>query len=273
MALLEQVSETPDIGKSAEQRSLIESKAKIIGLRLLIGVVILAVWQFASGRWIEPFFISSPLLVFDKLYAWVANGTLLYHLSFTLLATAIGFSVGASAGFIVGFVLGRSALLAAILEPYITALYSIPKIALAPLFIMWFGIGLESKIAMSAMVVFFLVFLNSYSGVREVSNLHVNTLRIMGANEAKILRYVVLPSAMSWVLAGLKVSVPYALIGVVVAEMFSSNRGIGFLLARGAGLLDTPAVFASVVTLAVTGAVLNHLLRALEQHLLRWKVN
>jgi NitT/TauT family transport system permease protein len=252
-------------------RTVLRYRPTIIVLRVLIGLLFLGLWQYASGHWIDPFFISAPDAVFRKLLQWILNGSLVFHLSFTLTATAVGFVIGALSGFVVGFVLGRSPIIADIFEPYITAVYSIPKIALAPLFIMWFGIGIESKIAMSAMVVFFLVFLNSFSGVREVSALQINSLRIMGANELQVLRYVVIPSATSWVLAGLKVSVPYALIGVVVGEMFSSNRGIGFLIAQGAGLLDTPAVFASVIVLALTGAVINNALRHLETYLLRWK--
>ncbi len=136
---------------------------------------------------------------------------------------------------------------------------------------MWFGIGIESKIAMSGLVVFFLVFLNTYSGVREVSAVHINSLRIMGGNELELLRYVFIPSAMSWVLAGLKVSVPYALIGTVVGEIMSSNRGIGFLIAQASGTFDTPSVFAGLALLAAVGVIVNSLLNVFEAHVLRWK--
>ncbi|OYW32105.1 MAG: ABC transporter permease, partial [Rhizobiales bacterium 12-66-7] len=135
----------------------------------------------------------------------------------------------------------------------------------------WFGIGIGSKIAMSAIVVFFLVFLNTYSGVREVNVVHLNALRIMGAGEGRLLRYVVVPSAMSWVLAGLKVSVPYALIGTVVGELMSSNRGVGFLIAQASGIFDTPGVFAGLVLLASVGVIVNSALNAFEAHVLRWK--
>jgi NitT/TauT family transport system permease protein len=160
---------------------------------------------------------------------------------------------------------------AAIFDPYVTAVYCIPKIALAPLFIMWFGIGIESKIAMSGIIVFFLVFLNTYAGVREVNPLYLSALQVMGASPWQLLRYVVLPSAASWVLTGLKVSVPYALIGTVVGEFMSSNRGIGFLISQASGVFDTPGVFAGLIVLAVVGAAINGGLKRVERHVLRWR--
>ncbi|MBR0898883.1 ABC transporter permease [Bradyrhizobium tropiciagri] len=246
-------------------------RARILILQFAVGIGLLATWQFVSGRFIDPFFISSPVQVWARLVSWAASGMLSIHLGYTLSATAIGFVVGAICGFAFGFALGRNELVAAVLNPFITALYCLPKIALAPLIIMWFGIGIESKIAMSGIVVFFLVFLNTYSGVREVNPIFLNSLRIMGGKEAQLLRYVVVPSAMSWVLAGLKVSVPYALIGTVVGELMSSNRGIGFLIAQASGMFDTPGVFAGLVLLASIGVIVNSGLNVFESYALRWK--
>jgi len=239
--------------------------------QIAIGVVLLAAWELASGRLVDPFFISAPSDVAGKLWAWLASGTLANAFAYTMQAMLAGFVVGAFAGFAVGFALGRSAALAQLFDPYITAIYCMPKIALAPLLIMWFGIGIESKIAMAALIVFFLVFLNTFAGVRDVNPLHIHAARIMGANRWQLLRYVVFPSAAAWVLTGLKVSVPYALIGAVVGELISSNRGIGFLIGQAAGLFDTAGVFAGLVVLATTGIVLNAGLKRLERHLLRWR--
>lgn len=239
--------------------------------QVLIGVVILGVWQFASGRLIDDFFISSPIAVAAKLWLWSRNGTLINAFSYTMQAMVLGFIIGSLSGFAIGFLLGRSDTAAKLFDPYITAIYCLPKIALAPLLIMWFGIGLESKVAMAALIVFFLVFLNTFAGVRDVSSIHINAARIMGANSWQLLRYVIFPSAAAWVLTGLKVSVPYALIGAVVGELISSNRGIGFLIGQASGLFDTAGVFAGLVVLAVTGIVLNSALKALETHLLRWR--
>jgi NitT/TauT family transport system permease protein len=146
-----------------------------------------------------------------------------------------------------------------------------PKIALAPLLILWFGIGIESKVAMSALIVFFLVFLNTFAGVRDVNPLYLHVTSIMGASSMQQLRLVIFPSAAAWVLTGLKVSVPYALIGAVVGELISSNRGIGFLIGQASGLFDTAGVFSGLAVLAATGIILNAGLKKLETHLLRWR--
>ena len=256
-----------------EEDEIAEAKARRFRFvaQILVGIGLFGFWELASGRLIDPFFVSSPSAVFAKLYAWFLRGELFQHLGVTLYATVIGFVIGASLGFIVGFLFGRFQTVGAIFDPYITAIYCLPKIALAPLFIIWFGIGIASKIAMSAVIVFFLVFLNTYSGVRDVNPIHVHATRIMGANEWQLLRVVIAPSAAAWVLTGLKVSVPYALIGTVVGEFMSANRGIGFMIAQSSALFDTAGVFAGLVVLALVGGLTNEALKRLERHLMRWK--
>jgi NitT/TauT family transport system permease protein len=239
--------------------------------QLGIGLALVAMWHFASGRLIDPFFISSPGAVAMKLWAWGNDGTLWHAFTYTFQAMILGFIIGSLAGFALGFALGRSDILARLFDPYITAIYCMPKIALAPLLILWFGIGIESKVAMSALIVFFLVFLNTFSGVRDVNPLYLQVTSIMGATPMQQLRHVVFPSAAAWVLTGLKVSVPYALIGAVVGELISSNRGIGFLIGQASGLFDTAGVFAGLAVLAATGIVLNAALKKLETRLLRWR--
>jgi NitT/TauT family transport system permease protein len=239
--------------------------------QVAIGVLLLGIWHFVSGHLIDPFFISSPIAVAIKLWTWTADGTLWHAFTYTFEAMILGFIIGSLAGFSTGFALGRSDLLARLFDPYITAVYCMPKIALAPLLILWFGIGIESKVAMSALIVFFLVFLNTFSGVRDVNPLYLQVTSIMGASSIQQLRYVVFPSAAAWVLTGLKVSVPYALIGAVVGELISSNRGIGFLIGQASGLFDTAGVFAGLAVLAATGIILNAGLKKLETRLLRWR--
>lgn len=239
--------------------------------RILVGIALLAFWQYASGRLIDPLFVSSPDRVGARLWRWLLDGTLWSNLSITLYATALGFIIGAFVGFVLGLVFGRYQTVADIFDPYITALYSIPKIALAPLFIIWFGIGIESKVAVSAAIVFFVVFLNTYAGVRDVNPLFIHATRIMGGNEAHVFRHVVIPSAASWVITGLKVSVPYALVGTVIGEFMSANRGIGFIIAQATGLFDTTSVFTGLVVLGVVGALINVGLKHAERWLLRWK--
>lgn len=262
---------TPAARVAAHQQRRTRRRWVLFGLRALVGVALVAGWQGASGRLIDPFFISSPWAVGAKLLLWGQRGTLVTHLSVTLYAMVLGFVIGALAGFALGFAFGRWESVASVFDPYVTAVYCLPKIALAPLFIMWFGIGISSKIAMSATVVFFLVFLNTYAGVRDVNPVYVHATRIMGAGEWQLLRVVILPSAAAWVMTGLKVSVPYALIGTVVGEFMSANRGVGFLIAQASGLFDTAAVFAGLVVLAVVGASINAALKGVERRVLRWR--
>ena len=246
-------------------------RVRVLVLRVLVGVGFLSLWYVASGRWIDTLLVSSPDQVGLRLWRWTLDGTLWTNLSVTLYATALGFIIGCAVGFALGLLFGRYQTLAEVFDPYITALYSIPKIALAPLFIIWFGIGIESKVAVSAAIVFFVIFLNTYSGVREVNPLYVNTTRIMGGNEAAVLRHVIIPSAAAWVITGLKVSVPYALVGTVIGEFMSSNRGIGFLISQATGLFNTTSVYAGIIVLAVVGALINVGLKHLEARVLRWR--
>jgi len=259
-------------------RAVVEEELKVArGRRIqriaqvLVGVIFLACWELAAGPLIDPFFVSEPSAVFAKLRDWVIRGELFAHLGITLYATVLGFVIGSVTGFATGFVFGRYEGIGAIFDPYITAIYCLPKIALAPLFIMWFGIGIESKIAMAAVIVFFLVFLNTYSGVRDVNPIHIHGTRIMGAGEWQLLINVIAPSAAAWVLTGLKVSVPYALIGAVVGEFMSSNRGMGFMIAQSSAMFDTAGVFAGLVVLALVGGIINEGLKRLERHVLRWR--
>jgi NitT/TauT family transport system permease protein len=246
-------------------------RATVIVLRILVGVAFIALWHVASGNWIDTLLISSPEAVGARLWRWTLDGTLWTNLSITLEATAFGFVIGCAVGFSLGLLFGRFQMMAEVFDPYITAIYSIPKIALAPLFIIWFGIGIESKIAVSAAIVFFVIFLNTYTGVREVNPLYVNTTRIMGGGEFAVMRYVIIPSAASWVITGLKVSVPYALVGTVIGEFMSSNSGIGFLISQATGLFNTASVFAGIIVLAVVGAIINTALKYLEAWVLRWR--
>lgn len=253
------------------EAGLVRRRRAVIACQIVFGVAFLLFWEAASGRLIEEFFVSSPSRVFARLWGWTVTGQLWLHLSVTLYATAVGFVIGSCVGFVMGVLFGRFRFAADVFDPYVTAVYSLPKIALAPLYIMWFGIGLASKIAVSATIVFFVVFLNTFSGVREVNPLYIHSTQIMGASQWAVMRTVIIPSAAAWVIAGLKVSVPYALVGTVIGEFMSANRGIGFVIAQASGLFDTTSVFAGLIVLAVVGALINSCLKYVEAWVLRWR--
>ena len=230
---------------------------KLLLQRIAILVGFLAFWQFAAGRLIREFYVSSPTKIATVFWSWVMDGSLFYHAGITATEAFAGFGLGAAAGLGIGLLLGRAEKLADMLNPFIIAFYSIPKVALAPLFIIWFGIGLDMKIVLTAVIVFFLVFLNTYTGVRGVSRELVTILQLMGANEGHVLRKVIVPSAIVWVFAGLRLSVPYAIIGAIVGEIIASNRGLGYLLSSSSSQFNTAGTFAALVAIILLSAILN----------------
>ncbi|GGF51369.1 ABC transporter permease [Azorhizobium oxalatiphilum] len=239
--------------------------------RLLFAVGFLAFWQFASGRLADPFWISSPSAIFARLTEWVRAGTLQHNLLITFKETIAGFLMGATAGVLAACVAGASDTIRRTIDPFVTAIYGLPKVALAPLFIMWFGIGMAPKIVLAAVSVFFLVFFSTLSGVREVDRKMVDALRTMGADRLRIQRCVILPAAMPWIFTGLKLGLPYGFVGAVAAEMMASNAGIGFLTQNAAGQLDTAGVFAALFALMVVTSLLNEGLGRLEAWIFRWR--
>lgn len=243
-------------------------KLQLQRLAILFGF--LALWQLASGRLIPAYLVSSPVKVAQTFWSWVMDGRLFYHAGITALEAVLGFILGALAGMTAGVLLGRAHKLADLLNPFIVAFYSIPKVALAPLFIIWFGIGIEMKVLLTATIVFFLVFLNTFTGVRGVSQELVSILRLMGANERHVLRKVVLPSAIVWVFTGLRLSVPYAMIGAIVGEMIASNRGLGYLLSHSSSQFNTAGVFAALVAIIAMSAMLNGAVSYLAEAVMPW---
>lgn len=243
----------------------------VLVARVAIAVVALAGWQYASGRWISDFWISSPVAVAEALARFVGSGQLLPAIGATLLETAAGFAVGAAVGILVGLLFGVSPLVARILDPYFVALNSIPRVALIPLFILWFGIGLETKVIFAATLVFFPVLMNTFAGARDVDRDLIDVIRVMGASRLDAVRRVFVPSALVWVFAGLRMSIPFALIGAVVAEMFTSNDGLGYLIAVTANQYDTAGSFASLLVTTLLGLALTGGVGLLERRALRWR--
>jgi len=249
-------------------------KAQVEGVwywRVAIIVGIVIVWHFSSGRLVNPLFISAPLEVLNSLWGLMVSGKLLFHASYTAFHSIAGFALGAFVGTVAGITLGRMERLALILDPFLMGFYSLPKIALAPLFILWFGVGTEMKVLFVAMIVFLLVFLNTYTGVRQVSREQITILRLMQASESQILRKVVLPSAITWMFAGLRLSVPYALIGAIMGEMIASNRGLGYLLTDATAQFDTAGAFAGLTAIIIMAVIFNAMVRVSERLAMPWK--
>jgi len=240
--------------------------------RVLLGLVLLLLWQGVSGRLIDNFFISNPIDVGTRLVGWVADGSLFLHIWATVYATVMGFIFGSIGGVVLGIWLGVSPFTSRLLNPYLNALNALPKVALAPLFVLWFGLGIESKIALAAVLVLFLVFLNTYAGVREVDQDLIDGARLMKATRAQVIAKVIIPSTMSWVFAGLKISVPYALIGAVLGEMIASNRGLGYLVQFSGSQFDSAGVFAVLIVIALLAVALNFLVEIVQHRMEQWRV-
>lgn len=237
-----------------------------------LGIAILLMWQGASGRLVDNFFVSNPLDVGRRLLGWTLDGSIFLHLWATVYATTLGFFIGAAIGAVLGIWLGVSPFASRLLNPYLNALNALPKVALAPLFVLWFGLGIESKIALAAVLVLFLVFLNTFAGVRQVDQDLIDGARLMKATRMQVISKVIVPSALSWLFAGLRVSVPYALIGAVLGEMIASNRGLGYLVQFSGAQFDTAGVFAVLIVIALLAMVLNLVVDTVQNRMERWRV-
>ena len=239
--------------------------------RLLFGLLLLAAWQLISGRLIDPFWISSPSRVFGFLRQVVRDGSIFGHLAVTLYETVAGFLIGAVTGIGFGVLLAQRQIIAQVLDPYIVAFNGIPRIALAPLFIIWFGIGPNSKVVLVVIVVFFLTFFNTYSGIKGVDIELKNVLRIMGATERQILVKVTIPATIPWITTGLKLSVPYALVGAIVGEFIAASRGLGYLINYQTSLFSTTGALGGIVIVALIVVLSSEAINAAEAYLLRWR--
>lgn len=239
-------------------------------LGVLVGAVV--VWEFASGRLIRPFFISSPTAVAAQLAEWIASGDLLYHGQFTLAATVLGYLAGSAAAILIAWPLGLMPRAYRITEPYFLVAYSVPAVAMGPVFILWFGFGLEPKVLLAAYFVFFIVFVNTVAGFQQVPRGLLDVTRVMGASRIALLRTVILPSAVPYVLAALRITLPAAMIGAVVGEFIAGNRGLGYLAQAAAAEYATEGVIAAVLVMGFIVLAMTLLLRPLGGWL-RWQTD
>lgn len=265
-------AESADAEAGARARALrIRGSAGITAGRLAIVLVLIVAWQLCSGRLVPAYLVSSPSAVAERLVDLFRTGEVWTDLRITTEELILGYAIGAVSGIAVGVVLGTSRLAAALIEPLLAALNSIPKIALAPLFLLWFGIGLGSKIAIASMTVFFVMFYNVYMGMGTVPNGLLSTLQIMGASRPTLVRQLILPQLTVPILAGLKAGVSFAMIGVVVGEFVAADSGLGYYVRNSTDLFDSPGVYAGIILLMLLVMIGIGLVSLLERRLLRWR--
>jgi len=258
------------------QRRIRRRRALVISLRVLVLVVVLGGWELAARvKWIDPFFYSMPSAIFAQIVDWFVNGTsqgpLLTQVWVTLEETGIGFIIGSIAGVFCGILLGRNKLMSDVFSLYIQIANSIPRVVLGSVFVIALGLGMASKVALAVVMVFFVVFANAFQGVREADRYMIANAQILGASRRQVTTSVVIPSALSWILASLHVSFGFALVGAVVGEFLGSKQGIGLLISTAQGAFNASGVFAAMIVLAVVALAADYLLTAIERRLQKWR--
>src|SRR2546428_2764311 len=217
------------------------------------------------------FFFGEPVKVFARLWQWFVSGEIYEHLWVTLVETLLAFLIGTVSGVVIGLWLALSPTAAAVLDPYIKAVNAMPRVILAPIFFVWFGLGIGSKVALGVTLVFFIVFFNVYQGVREVSPVVLANARMLGASPRQLLRHVYVPSAMSWVFASLHNSVGLAFVGAVVGEYLGSAKGVGYLIHQAEGFFDMNTVVAGILLLTAFALLLDWAVGLAEKRLMVWQ--
>jgi NitT/TauT family transport system permease protein len=231
--------------------------------RLLLVLILLAMWQYLPNRGLR-FWMSGPLDIVVRLWSWVLDGSLWENLGATLLAMVLGYAIGTAAGIALGLLFGLMPRVYRVLSPYITALYAMPKIALAPLFVIVLGIGIASKVALVAITVFFLVLNSTLDGVRNVDRDLVRILTLMGASRFEVIGKVLVPATLPWIFTGMRISVRYAFTNTLLAELIASNSGIGFMIEYYSGIFDATGTYAAILVLVIMSVGLTELLTQIE---------
>jgi NitT/TauT family transport system permease protein len=240
------------------------------GDRILVFVVLLAAWQAVSMAF-GTYWFGSPWGTLSRFVAGVWDGEIIRHAAYTVEEAALGFLIGGIPAAALPFFLRRLPAVTAILDPFMVGGYGAPKLALAPLFIVWFGIGIESKMALVVFTVFFIVYFSAHSGVRALDAKLVQMAQVMGANEPQVARLIVFPGAVPYIFTGFRIAMPYAIGGAVIAELLSANRGLGYLIQTRAMDFDTTGVLVALVATACVSIGGNWCVNVVEARLLRWR--
>ncbi len=241
-------------------------------IQLLLVVVVFGGWQVGAVTGaIDRFFFPAPADILVQVWRWITDPSFYRHVGVTVAETGLGYLIGTASGIACGIWLGLSVKAARVLDPFIKAFNAIPRVVLAPIFVLWFGLGWGSKIALAATLVFFITFFNAMQGVREVNPAVLANARILGADRTALLRHVYFPAAASWILSSLRTSVGFAVVGAIIGEYLGASAGLGYLIAQAEGNFNSIAVFAGIVILAVFVLIVDRLLDLLESSVITWR--
>jgi NitT/TauT family transport system permease protein len=239
--------------------------------RAAVGLGFLAAWELASGRVWDEFSISKPSAIVERLGDLAASGELWTHLRATMTETLLGLAIGLVAGIVLGLLIATAKRVGQLFYPYVIALYSLPRVALAPLFIVWFGIGLTAKVVMVVTMVLFVAFYNTYEGVKNIDKDLLDMARSMRLSRTATLRWVIMPSITPWLLTSLRLSIGLGLIGAVISELVAATEGVGYYIKLSSNLFDTTGVFAGLVVITLVAMVLEQLVVLIERRVLRYR--
>ncbi|MBD2843724.1 ABC transporter permease [Paenibacillus sp. IB182496] len=249
-----------------------ESSAATVWLgRIAVFVLAIGLWELLSGRAFNSFWVSKPSLIGVRLLQMIESGDLWFHASFTLQIAITGLAIGMLGGTLLGIVIAYSGVVEKWIYPYIMAIYSLPRVSLAPLFIVWFGIGMSSKVVMVVAMVIFVAFYNAYEGIRNIDKDLMDMMKTYKANWWDKLRWVVLPSITVWILTSLRLNIGMALIGAVIAELVGSNRGLGYYISYSSNMLDTTGIFTGLVSIMLIAILLEQVINIVAKRLLKYR--
>jgi NitT/TauT family transport system permease protein len=257
-------------GMKARQTSRRGARS-VVAVQLGFLAMLLLAWEAGARVFDATFWVSSPSEVVAALMRWYVSGQLIGDLELTLFEAGVGFVIGSVTGALLGFVLGWVQRLGELFEPFVVSLYTLPKVALAPLFVLWFGIGVANKVMFSSLLVFFMVFFTTFQGTRQVDRDLVANARLLGASRLQIWTKIAIPYSAVWVFTGLRIGLPYALIGAIVGEFVAADAGVGFRIKEATSLFDTAAVFAGLLLLMAISLLLLGGLKLVERRTLRWQ--
>ncbi len=253
------------------------NRASLTAIQVLVGVAAVALWYVLTTYPIlgvvvlPPFFFSNPVDVAQRVVTWFVQGTIWRHLWVTLTESMLAFVIGSIGGVLVGFWFARKPVVAAVFDPYVKMANALPRVVLAPIFTLWLGLGIWSKVALGVTLVFFIVFFNVYQGVKDVSQTVLANARMLGMSERQLMRHVYWPSALSWMFSSLHTSIGFAVVGAVVGEYLGATAGLGYLIQQAEGTFDVAGVFAGMFVLAVFVIVIDAVVSRVETRLLVWR--